>query len=87
MKLGNDYKIPAEVFIFLLFIGNQRMLKQEYEEAEKLFRQAYDRRNEISKENKKNHMFDLYYDWAKTKVGLLDISGAFDMVIEASVRK
>ena len=32
-------------------------------------------------------MFDLYYDWSKSKVGKLDMEGAYEMAIEAHYTK
>ena len=32
-------------------------------------------------------MFDLYYDWSKSKVGKIDMEGAYEMAIEAHYTK
>lgn len=86
-KLASSYKLTDELFYFVHLIGNQKMNDGDYNQAEKLFQNAYAMRDNISKDNKKNYMFDLYYDWSKSKVGKLDMEGAYEMAIEAHYTK
>ena len=51
-KLASSYKLTDELFYFVHLIGNQKMNAGDYNQAEKLFQDAYAMRDNISKENK-----------------------------------
>ena len=51
-KLASSYKLTDELFYFVHLIGNQKMNEGDYNQAEKLFQDAYAMRDNISKDNK-----------------------------------
>ena len=51
-QFGNASKLTDELFYFVHLIGNQKMNAGDYNQAEKLFQDAYAMRDNISKDNK-----------------------------------
>ena len=57
-KLASSYKLTDELFYFVHLIGNQKMNEGDYNQAEKLFQDAYAMRDNISKDNKVGFFFN-----------------------------
>ena len=60
-KLASNYKLTDELFYFVHLIGNQKMNAGDYNQAEKLFQDAYAMRDNISKDNKVGFVIPVSY--------------------------
>ena len=91
-KLANDYKCIDDLFDFLIHTAHQHSREGQFQKADKLFKEAFDRRNALSKktadgeDNKhtvNEQLYKLYYDWGRNYIATMNLSKALDHVKES----